>query len=808
MMICQSRRVGLLRCAVVWLSLCLVLCVGCSKQSKGPCNENDDCIFGELCKDGTCIPKQCDATADCQANSLCDNGLCVAVGPKACRSSNDCAQGETCDGGECKARGCTDTSCPNGEVCIQGQVCDKKTVPCSNNQDCKASELCVGPSPNKKVCTTWCFTNRTKPDKTNETCWGAWGWCVQSKEDPTIGICAPPRQKNRKKGETCQDLRDLNKPDHNDCEAGLTCILGECNGGCDAQKGSSTNPDCPEGSYCQNGTCLLLPQPQSGGFVKEGESCSSSNTNSALFCGTNLFCYLGTCRTPCNPRQGKENSPDCKANEECLEEVNSYKGGRCAPKPTQKDSEPCDAGKLCLDGLRCDSGRCVQTCSSQDTTCDGQKKCYTLLRLCVTPCDPAEGASANKACNSGFMCVANTTVKPGYCRSLPGFSEGPKKLDETCSSSTAQRCDGNNLLYCRSGRCAKACDPRKGTDSNPNCDAKEECVDGETTSPLGGVCLTKATQKEGDPCNTTNMRCLTNLVCSRGRCQRTCTYNSSKPEGNCQTQEWCLRQGSGGACFVQCDPANGTAENKTCAKGYSCLAQTTTYKPGYCNPLPVAPTGKKKATEECSGRTSEEACDGSQELTCYNQRCVKACDPKDGVETNAGCSSGENCIVDLNSHLGGVCLSAPSQKENEECDSFKRCLKDLVCRTFGAKSYCQKTCDPSKQDACGPGFTCEKIRTDEGYCLADRAKTRKLNEVCKGAPGTDAANDCEDKLTCVIYPGSDAYCLEVCTSGSSTCKSGYSCVSVGSGVRACLQTCTQDTDCTTYGTACRGRYCR
>ncbi|TNE48553.1 MAG: hypothetical protein EP343_15830 [Deltaproteobacteria bacterium] len=789
------------------------VCTNGACTNAGGCTSNQDCTSGKICEGGACKENTagCKDKSECKDGEDCKDGKCVKAGCTA----DSCPTGETCENGTCvkKESSCTADSCKTGELCVAGKQCVKVPLACQKNGDCEGTELCAEAKPGSNACFIKCDPAQNASDGTNKSCWGGFGLCqLLFAANPNLGVCVPPREKNRKKGETCNDLSDFTKPDFNECEADLNCTNGKCLPNCKESEGTATNPVCSAGTYCEEtdgkGLCKPLPEKQDGGRT-DGQTCSK--TRAEFYCDGDkgFYCNGARCAVACDPRKGKDNNPKCGTDQICQEDASeSHLGGGCIVKPTQKEGEDCSQTKLCLDGLTCSSGKCVKSCDPTGNDCPSGNACHRTLRVCVKQCDPAKGGPANPDCVVGTTCQQSPTVQPGYCRSLPSFDEGKQQLGDSCSAIQNQNCDGSKQLYCSQGTCRQACDLRKGASNNPKCQSTEECTE-STTSPWGGVCLAKASAKEGDPCNSTNQRCETGLSCYRSRCARDCKATASGTQGDCKTGEWCLRSSqTGGVCLAKCDPVNGTATNTDCPKGTYCN-ESTQYKPGYCTPLPSAPEGKAQKGESCS---LQAPCDGSKDLDCFQGQCIQVCDPKDGEKTNAKCATGESCLVDTtSSFLGGICLGPPTQKENEECDGVKRCVLGLLCADLGNKSFCQKSCDPQQTGQCPTGTSCQSSPPSGGYCLTPRKKTRKLNEECRGAPSTDAYNDCEDKLTCAGSSGT-TYCLATCTTsgGSSTCPKDYTCVRSGTS-RVCAQVCTKDEDCKAYGGTCTSfgqtKYC-
>lgn len=793
----------------------------CEDKATG-CKDDAECGTGKVCKNGTCEDKAtgCKDDTECGTGKVCKNGTCEDK-TTGCKDDAECGANKVCKNGKCEDKvvgpGCGGKApCKADELCFNQDRCIAKRKTCKDDKDCGADSLCAEAG-GKKFCVVKCdpTTNKSKEDLSNAKCYGGWGWCLSvSRTNPKAGACTPPQSKTRKKGESCSKFATPEKPEYHACEDKLECFQGKCQDGCDPSKGQSTNPVCKEGFFCNGqgtrGVCAALPTKKQG-TKKIGEACS--NVTKERFCDGDkgLFCNYPKCAKACDPRKGKDGNTACGANEECIEETSySFLGGVCLAKASKKEGETCNStDQRCLSGLNCHFGRCGKACDGkkpQPDVCGADSWCYTTGDICVKKCDPQDGVTANAKCAVGHFCRSSTTTyKPGYCRPLPGFKQGTKQLNEACSSLTANLlCDGAKKLYCytSSKTCQKACDFRKGATSNPGCSAGEECTE-SITSPLGGVCLPQASQKLGEVCNSTDKRCTAQLKCDLGHCAKVC--DSKKPQPDvCAATEFCNTTNT---CRTKCDPKKGVVGNTACSAGQYCRGVTAgTAKPGYCSYLPKKTTGTKKAGETCSTSDPKEFCDGSAELTCFQTKCVKACDPSKGKTGNPNCSAQDECTETVtSSHLGGSCIPKPNQKENEECDgAIKRCQSGLTCITFGTKAFCQKDCDPKKTGECAAGYKCEALQGGGAVCIKTLQKIRKLYEECGGAPMTPEYDDCDAKYVCAGTRSTKNHCLEKCDTKNPTCPNGFVCLPLSStstnGV--CAQTCTAVKDCANYGTQC------
>lgn len=650
-----------------------------------------------------CSPPEegCKANTDCTdtAKPVCKAGKCVADSTTGtCNPA--CATDETCNNGTCekKSTGACDPACATGESCKDGK-CVKDTDPNKCDPACATDETCENGTCKKKT-----DPNECKP------------------------ACAA--------GETCENGTCVKKTDPNKCDP--ACGSDEvCQGGkCVPKPKGCAN--CGVDEYCfENLRCLKTPKT-----CKEAKDCASTET-----C-VRLTEKKSVCLSKCDP--STNTSEQDFTNKACTggwgwclgTNRSNPKAGACVPPASKKRKvgETCrkfeDFSKAdyhdCVDGSSCNSGKCVASC------------------------DTSKGKVNNPGCKAGTYCAGSG--KNGTCRDLPDMKEGTKKAGEDCSNVTKDKfCDGKAGLYCKYPKCAKACDPRKGKTGNPACGASDECVEDPVYSHLGGGCLAKATQKEGEVCDNSSKRCLTGLRCSGGKCIRSCT--SSKPQpAECKSDEVCYV----GTCVKKCDPANGVTGNSACGSTFYCV-KSSTYKPGYCRALPEFKKGPVGLGESCSNVTASKFCDGSKKLFCKYPNCVKACDITKGKTGNADCGSGDECVEDTSSPIGGRCLPKATQTTGQECNSnTKRCVSGLNCYS----GFCEKACDSTKPQpgGCGGNQFCY---TSGKVCV----------NKCDPANGTVGNSACGSGFYCVkststYKPG---YCRRLPTKKVGPKKEGESC---------------------------------
>jgi hypothetical protein len=132
-------------------SLCLG---GVCKAPKDLCNDQSQCVAGDLCVNGRCVPS-CGGTssASCVDGYTCDasTGACTG-GAGACSATSPCGTGLACVAGRCVDKAQTNGTCPSGEVSVAGGCvindqanffCDKSGTADGTQDVCATGSICL-----------------------------------------------------------------------------------------------------------------------------------------------------------------------------------------------------------------------------------------------------------------------------------------------------------------------------------------------------------------------------------------------------------------------------------------------------------------------------------------------------------------------------------------------------------------------------------------------------------------------------------------------------------------------------------------
>lgn len=374
-------------------------------------------------------------------------------------------------------------------------------------------------------------------------------------------------------------------------------------------------------------------------------------------------------------------------------------------------AKPCDAGATCVDG------QCKLTCTAQECTVVGARRCKDAAT--TQSCGDGNGDRClewgdDKACDGGLVC------SNGFCATT---------CSDTCTVAGAKKCDANAVvtcgddnadgclewaqaapcgeLVCAGGRCQAQCSSDCTEDGARKCDGDgfATCTD---TNADG--CLEWGTVK---PCGPTE-------TCSNGLCSATCSDECTVRDATkCQMDavstcgdtngDTCLEWGSpvpcdegqtcsGGTCStvctsectvkdaVRCDEA-GRVVKCLDPKGDGCLKWGT---PSDCTPPQVCDQGAcgLSCSDECPGKSQKQCVVGTTDK-------FQTCDDTDAD----GClewGTGEACLASLVCSGSGDCVTACSDdcpaEDARDCDGngWHACgdFNSDGCLEWGTTQYC------------------------------------------------------------------------------------------------------------------------
>jgi hypothetical protein len=236
--------------------------------------------------------------------------------------------------------------CPDGLACVPALGECRETATCTDDEDCRASEICD----HRGTCV---------PRAPNE--------CREDAECDAGERCVSNRCKSE--DSVCQFDHQCGVDGEGNARI---CVNNECTLVC------IVDADCGSGQRCESNLCVTDP----------GQCTHTSD------CAAGLHCVGGSCKPACATDFG------CPAGEICDE-------GFCrldpAPKPFCTDESDCAEGRLCVDGA------CRTPCPEAPATCqhfDFQLTvCNEDTMLCEAPSESASNCFGGSDCAAGARCV-------------------------------------------------------------------------------------------------------------------------------------------------------------------------------------------------------------------------------------------------------------------------------------------------------------------------------------------------------------------------------------------------------------------
>ncbi|MCB9653824.1 MAG: hypothetical protein H6729_06810 [Deltaproteobacteria bacterium] len=315
-----------------------------SAAAEALCGVSTHCPFGTVCKSGRC-EDGCFDDGDCVLGQICVEGQCFS-GDGVCRDSSFCDFGELCGGdaycasdvgaGRPYCRGCSartltnpapcddprnfclinsqetgglatfcGVDCSSGQGCANGYGCHDVVIltddVCASDAECQCPREAIAGSTRACLLEAACVPRipggggAEDPDAT--ACFVEnHATCLAGRIEGEAATCVVP--KGQLEG-TCVCVHD------DDCEAGATCVSGQCCGVVSKPGRSCTFGENRVSGYCTCMTDADCPRdvcdPTRGACLVTGRPCTPGNDD----CGA-IACIDGGCRIGqnCAPLQG------------------------------------------------------------------------------------------------------------------------------------------------------------------------------------------------------------------------------------------------------------------------------------------------------------------------------------------------------------------------------------------------------------------------------------------------------------------------------------------------------------------------
>lgn len=798
-------------------------CVFANKPPTAACDDGDPCSIGDACDSGgTCVkgPKgaDCDDKNDCTVDN-CEAKVGCVHAPKnngACDDKNPCTVAETCSAGVCNGGTKTceceqDVDCPQNNICLGPQVCDKGKMPYT----CKptsATPKCPDDDP---------------------------GDCMDVKCDPS-DLANPCKSVPKKENAACDDGIP--------CTLAEKCVGGKCTFATNTCECLDDQKCFSQGTFNQLCTGKLYCDTK-GGYVCKKAPAVVCDKSADTVCAQNT-CDItdGKCKmTPVNkPKIPCDDYNPCTVGDVCAYANGNY-SGQCVPGKavacqcaTDDDCAAQEDGDLCNGTLFCNqvTGQCqlnpasVKVCpTALDSVCL-KTLCNKKTGICESvpterlksecPADkpgcgilvklPDDASPASIACDDGNPCTGTSFCKGGQCYTEKSSFVCSCLQNSDCAQ-LGDKCSGTFICNKISGKCElnpatvkvcptvgdtqcahNICDKATGAcvmtpldngtdyvpceDGNP-CTVFDGCQNGQCVSGNTTCLCTKDDDckkwDDDNPCTGTMYCNKVSLKCEIN--PTTVVLCSSAFDTPCQ-ENMCKK--TTGKCemvtknnLTPCDDGNPCTLGDTCMQG-DCVGS-----PPQCDCTSTADCGSQEDGDVCNGTlycdtsklpfkckvnpTTVVVCPSAQDTVCVQNTCDKLtgkCSMKPNPKLYASCDDGNDCTV------GDVCVAGVCKSGSNLC----QCTLDGDCAQYDDGNDCNgklaclgdsgaKLCgiNPVSVITCAGGTECSKNTCD--------AATSK----CKIVPVPEA---CNDNNPCTVDACDGAKCTHTAYPDATQCSLG------------------------------------
>ncbi|KAJ8890120.1 hypothetical protein PR048_009627 [Dryococelus australis] len=822
--------------------------IGCELTE---CTRSDQCSGDKLCEDFKC-KIACLTHNPCGENALCSaenhRQVCYCQPGYTGNPQASCQLIDLCERRPCgpnaqctNARGSYKCSCPLGLVGDPYVGGCQPPAECSKDQDCPDAAKCVqsnGIPKCKGACeNAVCGPNAECVAKSHQAACKCQNGYDGNPEDQRVG-CRPkpvPCQANADCLANTYCYAEICPPCQSDKECSLTeqCLKGQCQNPCDRPGACGMNAECHILNHQKSCSCPVgFTGNHSVECVRIPVACDSNAD-----CSRNNTCRDGMCLPAC-----VSSDNECALNEKCLK-------GNCMLYVTKKGQSEhkmlfavtCRVDNDCFLGHICLHNMCVFGCHA-DEDCSASETCRD--NRCANPCAP-------NPCGPNAVCTVSN--QRASCSCSPGLVPNPT-AKVACVRAPAPACSENRDCpsgnKCLAGTCLPVCSSEAGCLGNERCDVgagvcrplchrDQDCRSGEmceglvcrigcrsdTGCPVGKACVNSqcTDMLRDDPCNTNSVRitlfldlcssptaCGTNAACTMQGHQKACScpapltgdprVSCHQPVTSCQAQQECAtgQKCQGSLCQTTCSRDANCLSDERCVNG---ICQTVCNSDAKC--------GYKHI---CENRLCVPGC-RSDTVCADNQACIeKQC--KNPCEGSTICGSCALCQV-VNH---GIQCSCPT---NFFGNPLIGCSRPPVrcgspdCSDCDVAGYCTKSCQASKDCACGEVCANGKCRAkcsgasvcaqghicDNGVCVAG-CHAHKDCPSDKACMNQQCSNPCAEG----VFPcGKNALCRVSEHRAVCLCPDGFQ----GEPTQTCSRyECARDEDCEPSKMCGKDKVCR
>jgi len=654
---------------------CTGNCSACSAAVSGVVGSNGTCtlVANGLRGHGECGPTSCSSSTtvaspvcngsgSCTTKSTscgsfaCTGGACAS----ACSTDTDCGVDTYCAGTTCAPKKTPGTACASASSCLSGNCVDGV---CCSSACTGACEAC-GETASKGTCVAVTGT----PRGTHPACNGVGTSCAGTCDGANRAVCSYPTA-GIACGSGCTGGSLSVCSTSGSCLSAIACPGNlVCASATACKTACLVDGDCTSSAYCSGTACL--PKSADGSTCSNDNQCANGHCVAGVCCATACTAYA--CKT-----DGSACRSTCASDAECTS--SSYcVGSACT---TRKAN-----GVACTGGSECSSGNCVDSVCC-DRACGGTCEACIATKSGVAGSNGTctfinDGKDPDAECGTptctGSVLNANVCNGTGVCRASVTDCGSAKCVVSGASGVCENTCttDGDCGVagFCKSGTCAPKVERAAACASNVECKSGF-CVD--------GVCCNEACSGQCQACGEPG---------SPG----TCLAVKGKPRG---TRTDC--NGSGGACYGQCDGINLAACGYPSA-GQGCGTGCADGKASVCDA-----TGVCLEPAACAGNF---ACDGTT-------KCKTSCTLDDECAAGFACAAGK-CVPKAEatcSQDGTQSIPSGDAGAPQSCAPY-RCLATGACgNKCTTTNDCAdgNTCDTATQQCTGTAASTD----DGGGCM-------------------------------------------------------------------------------------------
>ena len=723
------------------------------------------------------------APAGNPGNPSCSPYVCNGVAlfcPTSCTSDSNCISGDYCSGGQCVPKIQQGQPCTSGSQCATGVCADGVCCNMACGGQCQACNV------SGSVGTCVAVTGTPVPPR--PACTGDGSLCSGSCNGVNTTACTYPTSSTQCRNASCTNGVETFASSCNGAGSCPAAVTASCSpyvcGPTSCLTTCASDADCVSSDYCGGGlpgTCL----PKQA----LGQSCSANNQCASAFCTDGVCCTsacngggcdrcnlagsVGTCtiassgfagNPSCSPYVCNGTSAACPTS--CTSDSNCIStdycsNGQCVQKVQQ--GQACSSNAQCQTGFCVDGVCCNSACGGQCQACNLAGSVGICHAVTGSPVPPraacsGDGSVCNGSCNGVNTSSCTYPTAATQCRSA-SCTSGVQTLSAFCDG--AGNCPAPATQSCTPYVCGPtAC--KTSCASDADCIATDYCA--------GGVCMPK---------KTFGQSCAGNNQCASGFCADGVCCNATCSE-QCKA---CNLAGQVGTCsFVTGAPAPGhtacTGSGTVCGGSCNGSSSACTYPTTQCRTAGCA-SGVETLAANCSGGS----CPALQTVDCAPYVCgPTAC--------KINCASDADCIA-TDYCSGGMCVAKLGLAQT--CSSNNQCTSGFCADGVCCNAACGEQCKAC--NLAGQVGTCSLVSgAPVGGRPACASDGTACGGTCSGSTAacTYPTTQCRS-ASCA----SGIETLAANCNGAGACPppATQSCAPYGCGANACLTSCTSDAGC-------------